>query len=72
MNEISNIVAASAFVSSTFLVMLGLIIIIIGVLIINNLIMRFWKPMGISNFVQTSIMHGHRDPKEELDKTDPR
>jgi predicted tellurium resistance membrane protein TerC len=71
MTDPSNIIAASTFVSSAFLVSLGLIIIVCGLLIINNLIMKFWKPMGIIDYLHTAIV-GQRDPKSELDKQEPR
>jgi hypothetical protein len=71
MTDPSTIIAASTFVSSAFLVSLGLIIIVCGLLIVNNLIMKFWKPMGIIDYLHAAIV-GQRDPKSELDKQEPR
>jgi len=38
---------ASYFLTSTILVMLGLVVIAIGVTAINNVIHRYWKPVKI-------------------------
>jgi hypothetical protein len=38
---------ASMFLSGSILVMLGIVVVIGGLLIINNLIHKFWKPVTL-------------------------
>ena len=42
-----DIEQASYFLTSSILVMLGLVVIVIGVTAINNVIHRYWKPVKI-------------------------
>lgn len=48
-----GVTEAAAFLTSSLLVMIGLIIVVAGVLIINNMIHRWWKSFGWSfpNFI---------------------
>jgi len=71
MNDYSTVISAINFVNSAFLLTLGLIIIIAGIIIINNLIMRFYMPMGIAKCLRNTIMHPTEYPKEPVDKKDP-
>ncbi len=43
-----GVVEATAFVTSALLVCIGLIVIVAGILIINNMIHRWWKPLNWS------------------------
>jgi hypothetical protein len=71
MNDYSAVISAINFVNSAFLLTLGLIIIIVGVIIINNLIMRFYIPMGIAKWLRNTIMNPSDMPKEPVDRKDP-
>lgn len=71
MNDYSTVISAINFVNSAFLLTLGMIIIIAGLIIINNLIMKFYIPMGIAKWVKNTIMNPHEPPKEPVDKKDP-
>jgi hypothetical protein len=71
MNEYSAVISAINFVNSAFLLTLGLIIIVAGLLIVNNLIMRFYISMGIAKWLRTTIMNPAEPPKEPVDKKDP-
>ena len=71
MNDYSAVISAINFVNSAFLLTLGLIIIIVGVIIINNLIMRFYIPMGIAKWLRHTIMNPSELPKEQVDKKEP-
>ena len=71
MNDYSAVISAINFVNSAFLLTLGLIIIIVGVIIINNLIMRFYIPMGITKWLRHTIMNPSEMPKEQVDKKEP-
>lgn len=44
---IMDIMQAAMFLSSSILIMMGLIAITSGIVLINNIIKRFWKPVSI-------------------------
>lgn len=71
MNDYSTVISAINFVNSAFLLTLGMIIIIGGLLVINNLIMRFYISMGIAKWLRNTIMNPHEPPKDPVDKKDP-
>ncbi len=54
-----NLEQAATFLSSSILVILGLMAIIAGSVVINNLIHRFWKPVTIFTRESFSIFGGH-------------
>ena len=47
-----NIDQASTFLACGILLSLGLTIIVIGIVAINNIIYKFWKPLKILTFTQ--------------------
>jgi hypothetical protein len=71
MNDYSAVISAINFVNSAFLLTLGLIIIVAGLIIINNLIMRFYISMGIAKWVKNTIMHPVDPAKDSVDKKEP-
>jgi hypothetical protein len=71
MNDYSAVISAINFVNSAFLLTLGFIIIVAGLLIVNNLIMRFYISMGIAKWLRNTIMNPADPPKESIDKKDP-
>lgn len=71
MNDYSTVISAINFVNSAFLLTLGMIIIIAGLIIINNLIMKFYIPMGITKWLRNTIMNPAEMPKQSVDKKDP-
>lgn len=71
MNDYSTVISAINFVNSAFLLTLGMIIIIAGLIIINNLIMKFYIPMGIAKWLRNTIMNPADPPKEPVDKKEP-
>ena len=60
---------SAVFLAASILTMLGLIVVVIGIIVINNLIAKYWKDLGwFSNW-----FHWNNDPirfvtQEELDK----
>ncbi len=46
-----NMDVAAIFLASSILIMLGFIIWIIAILIVNNLVHRFWKPLNLYRIV---------------------
>jgi len=71
MNDYTPVISAINFVNSAFLLTLGMIIIVAGLLIVNNLIMRFYISMGIAKWLRNTIMNPADPPKEQVDKKDP-
>lgn len=71
MNDYSTVISAINFVNSAFLLTLGLIIIVVGLLIVNNLIMRFYISMGVAKWLRHTIMNPSEPPKEPVDKKEP-
>lgn len=71
MNDYTTVISAINFVNSAFLLTLGMIIIIAGLIIINNLIMRFYIPMGIAKWIKNTIMNPAETQKEPVDKKEP-
>jgi hypothetical protein len=71
MNDYSTVISAINFVNSAFLLTLGLIIIVAGLLIVNNLVMRFYISMGIAKWIRNPIMNPTDLPKEAVDKKEP-
>ncbi len=71
MNDYSTVISAINFVNSAFLLTLGFIIIVVGLIIVNNLIMRFYIPMGVTKWIKNTIMNPAEPPKESVDKKEP-
>jgi hypothetical protein len=71
MNDYSAVISAINFVNSAFLLTLGFIIIVAGLLIVNNLIMRFYISMGIAKWLRNTIMNPADPPKVPIDTKDP-
>lgn len=64
-----NLEQAANFLSGSVLVILGLMAIVGGSVVINNLIHRFWKPVTIFTRESFSIFGGHpmnNDPMQNL------
>ena len=41
---------AAVFLAGSILTMLGFIVVAIGIIVVNNLIAKYWKPLGWFNF----------------------
>ena len=50
-----NIEQASVFLAGSILTMLGFISLVIGVIVINNLLHKFWKPVTVVIFRNESV-----------------
>ena len=60
---------AAVFLAGSVLTMMGLIVIVVGAVVINNIIHKYWKSFGWK-FFPTWVEHPHRfvEP-HELDKS---
>lgn len=71
MNDHTTVISAINFVNSAFLFTIGMIIIVAGLLIVNNLIMRFYISMGIAKWLRNTILNPVDSSKESVDKKEP-
>lgn len=71
MNDYTAVISAINFVNSAFLLTLGMIIIVAGLLIINNLIMRFYISMGVAKWLRHTVLNPNDTPKDSVDKKEP-
>jgi hypothetical protein len=67
----SEVIQAANFVTSSILVCLGIILIIITILIINNLFSKYWRPIKVFTYIAAKIsaedaaaMEENREVKE--------
>ena len=53
-----NMDQSAIFLAGSILTMLGFIVVVIGIIVINNLFSKFWKPVKFIRFepVQTAFM----------------
>jgi hypothetical protein len=42
--------AAAAWLAGSILIMLGFIVVVIGIVVINNILHKYWKPVSILTF----------------------
>jgi len=57
---------AAVFLAGSILTMLGFIVVVAGVVAINNIIHRYWKPVRIF-----TLDSWHVNPPQELEKIPP-
>ena len=60
--------SAAIFMSASILVTLGFLVIVIGVIIVNNLIEKYWKPVRLFKYEYHPV-YFEQDKKEIVDKT---
>ena len=51
----SEVIQAANFVTSSILVCLGIILIIVTILIINNLFSKYWRPIKVFTYIAAKI-----------------
>lgn len=63
-----NLEQASVFLSGSILFILGFIALVIGVVVINNIVHKFWKPVTVFTRDSFSLFGGHHsyDPMHNL------
>jgi hypothetical protein len=62
---------AAAFLAGSVLTMIAIIVIVAGVVVVNNIIHRYWKPLGWFNswMVPTGYPPARFAEPHELDKS---
>jgi hypothetical protein len=56
---------AAVFLAGSILTMLGFIIVVAGIIVINNLIHNYWKPVRIFTLDSWNVNPPHRFAEEE-------
>lgn len=63
---------AAVWLAGSILTMLGMIVVIAGIIVINNIIHKYWKPVRIFTADSWNINPPHRfASQEELDRIAP-
>ncbi len=60
---------AAVFLAGSILTSLGLVVLVIGAVVINNIIDKFWKPVTIFNkdsFTLFGNSHNYSDPMQNI------
>jgi len=60
-----NLDQASVFFTGSILIMLGFVVITAGVVAINNLLYRYWKPVKMFKFLDHPYPPRFMTPQEE-------
>lgn len=61
--------SAAIFMSASILITIGVIVIVMGVIIINNLFEKYWKPVKMFRYEYKPVYFRQDEPVAELDKT---
>ena len=63
---------AAVFLAGSVLTMIGFVVVVIGIVTINNIIHKYWKPLGWSLFPTWASQEPQRfASQEELDRIPP-
>ena len=60
-----NLEQASNFLAGGILTMLGFVVITIGIVVINNILHRYWKPVQLFKFLGHSYPSRFATPEED-------
>jgi hypothetical protein len=60
-----NMDVAAVFLASSILAMLGLIVWFVAVIIINNLLHRYWKPFNLYKIIDPNSEYTNRNVKDK-------
>ena len=61
--------SAAIFMSASILVTIGTVVIVMGIIIINNLFDRYWKPIKMFKYEYKPVYYRQDEPVAEVDKT---
>jgi len=61
--------AAAVFMSASILMTIGVVVIMIGVIIVNNLFDKYWKPVKMFKYEYKPVYYRQDEPVAEVDKT---
>jgi len=61
--------SAAIFMSASILITIGTVVIVMGIIIINNLFDRYWKPIKMFKYEYKPVYYRQDEPVAEVDKT---
>jgi len=61
--------SAAVFMSASILITIGVVVIVMGIIIINNLFDRYWKPVKMFKYEYKPVYYRQDEPVAEVDKT---
>jgi hypothetical protein len=64
--------AAAVFMSASILVMMTFVVISVGVIVVNNLFHKYWKPVTLFSSIHSNINNTRFATAEELDQMAPK
>lgn len=57
-----NMEQAAVFLAGSILTMMGMIVIIAGIVIINNIIVKYWKPITMFRYDYRPVYYKQEEP----------
>ena len=61
--------SAAVFMSASILMTIGIVVIVMGIIIVNNLFDRYWKPVKMFKYEYKPVYYRQDEPVAEVDKT---
>jgi len=61
--------SAAVFMSASILMTIGVVVIMIGVIIVNNLFDKYWKPVKMFKYEYRPVYYRQDEPVSDVDKT---
>jgi hypothetical protein len=61
--------SAAIFMSASILITIGTVVIVMGIIIVNNLFDRYWKPVKMFRYEYRPVYYRQDEPASEVDKT---
>jgi len=61
--------SAAIFMSASILMTIGIVVIVMGIIIVNNLFDRYWKPVKMFKYEYKPVYYRQDEPASEVDKT---
>lgn len=61
--------SAAVFMSASILITIGTVVIVMGIIIVNNLFDRYWRPVKMFKYEYKPVYYRQDEPVSEVDKT---
>jgi hypothetical protein len=61
--------SAAVFMSASILITIGVVVIVMGIIIVNNLFDRYWRPVKMFKYEYKPVYYRQDEPVSEVDKT---
>ena len=60
-----DMMQAAVFLAGSILTVLGFVVVVIGIVVVNNIIHKYWKPIKILRFEQYPPVFVDESPRQE-------